>query len=115
MSLSHHTPWQTTRERFSARISREAVELDGVVVEEFPLIGDGPVFDDFPQVLEAFGGSLLSAILKQPEDRELLEVLRLVEEMANGAAPPLDHAHEGIEVLVEGLSDLDETVEPEGR
>lgn len=72
------------------------------------------VIDDYPQVVEAFGGYHISDILKQPEDRELLEVLRLVEEMANSEPPEPDHAHDGIEVLVEGLSDLDDTVEPEG-
>jgi FMN phosphatase YigB (HAD superfamily) len=90
------------------------------------------VIDDYPQVVEAFeAGYHISDILK-PDDRELLEVLRLIEETAHRPAAAAEageageaadasvaagHSHdadEGIEVLTEGLSDLDETVEPEG-
>lgn len=39
------------------------------------------VIDDYPQVVAAFRGYHISDIAK-PDDRELLEVLRLVEEMA---------------------------------
>jgi FMN phosphatase YigB (HAD superfamily) len=71
------------------------------------------VIDDYPQVVEAFGGYHISDIL-QPDDRELLEVLRLIEVAAEATSTAHLHEEGPEEVLTEGLSEFDEAVEPEG-
>ncbi len=68
------------------------------------------VIDDYPQVIASFGVGYHISDIAAKDDRELLEVLRLIE---LEAARDVDTHEVAPEVLTEALSPLDEVREPE--